>query len=621
MSDYLHKDLSGSAGSSSTSGQTGTPVSSPVPGVTATPIATPIVTPIATPISTPAAPPILTPIPTSIITPIAAPVTAAFATPTLISISTPVFHATKRMRIAFILTLFLSALIANFVFWSGFSLGFFITVVMAEAALFVILPKPASKKNFMVCLFLAGSVLALGATFFIYSDEMLAFIDFLTLVFLFFVQLLVYSETIPYDWDHPLFFLELLVSPFIRPFIGIPSLIKVGRSLVSKKASSLDSTAAKRKSAGIRILIGLLIAFPVMIVVILLLSSADAAFKMIFQSFLEFMSDISSEEIMFTVFLTAFCFPFVFSLFFSYVNKWKDPSLSKDPSVTQSKKVQLDSIVAATFLSCVNILYGIFTFVQFSMIFGAFQLALPENTTYAQYARQGFFQLAAITSLNLVFVVLAVLFTQRHSISGKIVRVLSLLLILFTFVQLASAAYRMKMYIDVFSLSKLRVLVSIFMGLIALLLLWASIKEFFPKFCFLKAGVLTAILVLLFTNFINTNALIARYNTARYFDADIVPSASDGAGNESDFENIDAGYLTGGLSLDSIFYIIPLMDVPDRQIAESVKRSLLETYAFQLKDYDRGDWRRFSLSRQKAGKVIEDYFGDKLESELARISP
>ena len=522
------------------------------------------------------------------------------------------------------MALFLSALIANFVFWSGFALSFFITVAVGEAALFLILPKPAAKKTWLASLFFAGSVLALGATFFLYSDGMLAVIDFLALVFLFFLQLLLYSEALPYDWDHPLFFIELLLSPLVRPFIAIPSLFKVAKSFSSKKALQTDSAAGKRKSAGIKILIGLLIAFPVMIIVILLLSSADPAFRMIFQSFLEFVSNVSSEEIVFTVFFTIFCFPFVFSLFFSYLTKWKEASILKEASAVPKNNFQLDSIVVATFLSCVNILYAVFAFVQFSMIFGAFKLALPGNTTYAQYARQGFFQLAAIAALNLFFVVLAVLFTQRRSISGKIVRILSVLLIVFTFIQLASAAYRMKMYIDVFSLSKLRVLVSIFMGLIALLLLLSLIKEFFPRFRFFKASLLAAVLVLLFTNFINTNAMIAKYNTDRYLENAIIPDATESSADSADKNPdpfaFDANYLMHGLSVDSIANIIPLMGAKDPWIAESFRKSLLNTYKYQLKDYNHGDWRRLSLSKENAKMAIEAYFGNTLDAELAKIN-
>jgi len=546
---------------------------------------------------------------------------------------------TRKMKLTFIIILFLSVLTANFVFLNGLALGFFITVVAAQAVLFIVLPKPASQKAFAVCVFFAVSIIGLGATFFLYSDTLLAVLDFFVLIFLFFLQLLLYSEALPYDWDSPGFFIELLLSPFIRPFIAIPSLFKVAKAFSFKKSEQKDLSLAKRKSVAVKILLGLLIALPVMILVILLLSSADPVFKMIFRSILDFISIVTAEEIVSTLFLAVFCFPFIFSLFYTYLTKWKDASISKELPSGQTARFHLDSVVVATFLFCVNILYGIFAFVQFSALFGAFNMTLPENITYAEYARQGFFQLAAIAFINLVFVVLSVLFTQRQSVSGTVVRVLSVLLVLFTFVQLASAAYRMKMYIDVFSLSKLRVLVSIFMGLIALLLLLALIKEFFPTFKFLKSCMIAAVLVLLFTNYINTNAWIAKYNTTRYFENaarishseslqksvsdssdDFSADSSTGLSDEyAGASRIDTGYLVNELSFDSIPYMIPLLEAKDPNVASSVKKSLLDIYRYQLKDYDSKNWRRFSLSKESAKKAIETYFGNSLNTGSEKI--
>jgi len=434
---------------------------------------------------------------------------------------------TKRMKFTLISTLVLSALVANFVLWSGFALGFFITVIVSQIAVFTILPKPNSKKIFSFCLFLSASIIGLGLTYFLYSDTLLAVVDFFVLIFLIFLQLLIYSETTAFDWDQPGFIAELFISPFARPFVSMSSISKVGRAFKSNKNEGVESSSAKRVSVGLKILLGLLMALPVMVLVILLLSSADVVFKMIFNSFIQFISSVSAAEIIFTVIFTGICFPFVFSLFFSYLTKWKDSSISKQFSIkTDKKEFSLDSVVVATFLFCVNILYAVFAYVQFSTLFGAFQSALPQNITYAEYARQGFFQLVAIASINLVFVILSVLLTRRNSISGIIVRIMSILLIAFTFVMLASAGYRMKMYIEVFSLSKLRVLVSIFMGLIAILLLLALIKEFSIKFKFFKASIIASILVLLFTNFINTNAFIAKYNTEQYLNKEATGNSS-----------------------------------------------------------------------------------------------
>ncbi len=435
--------------------------------------------------------------------------------------------------------------------------------------------------------------------------------------------MLLYSEALPFEWDSPAFFVEWILTPFVRPFISIASVWKVGKSFVSKKAVQTDPIATRRKSAFLKILIGLLIALPVMAVIILLLSSADPLFRNIFRSIVEFIDLATAQEAFTTIVLAVLCFPFVCSVLLSCLTRWK---LQPDPKITDGAEgphFRLDSVILSTVLGCVNVLYAIFTAVQFSALFGAFSMTLPDGLTYAQYARQGFFQLCAVAFLNLVMVVLSVLFMQRRGVSGKIAQILSLLMIFFTFVLMVSAGYRMKMYIDVYALSKLRVLVCIFMVLIAILLVLALIKAFLPKFKFFKLAVIAAVLVLLFTNYINPNAQIARYNTGRYLEnklslGETPTSEDDGLANEKT-DGIDVRYLTDELSSDAIPWLLPLINAKDPAVASAVKERILEIYEYQLKDYGNGDWRRLNIGMETAKRAVEEYFGSRLEKELESV--
>ncbi|MHB1484618.1 MAG: DUF4153 domain-containing protein [Saccharofermentanales bacterium] len=518
-------------------------------------------------------------------------------------------QVTSKMKALFIAAIFVSVMIANFIFISGFALGFSVTVLVAEILIFAILPAPASRKTLILCIFLAISIVGLGATYTVFSDILLSTINFFVILLLLFFQLLLYSQALPYDWDRPEFILDLFIAPFIRPFISLPSLLKVGKAFLPRKKDQNETSAPTlsyiRKSIGLRILAGFLFAFPVMIIAVLLLSSADPVFKSIFDGIVDFLSKISFDEIVGTVVISAFCFPLLFSFMFTYLTKWNNGALLTEPLFTAGRKFSIDSIIAATFLFCVNILYAIFAYVQFTNLFFSFKNILPENLTYAQYVRQGFFQLAAITFINLLIIIVSLTLTKRKGVTGILVRIQSVLLIFFTFVQLASAVYRMKMYIDAYSLSKLRVFVSIFMGLIAILLILALLKEFMIKFRFLKVSVIISITVLLFTNYINVNALIADYNINRYLDENI---------------KIDTGYLINELSNDAIIYVIPLMDDNDAKLAKSVKFDILSAYSFDLSYYDNRDLRRYSYSKDMAKKAVENYFGGNLAKELEKFN-
>jgi hypothetical protein len=307
--------------------------------------------------------------------------------------------------------------------------------------------------------------------------------------------------------------------------------------------------------------------------------------------------------------------------------------------------------MAATFILCLNIVYGLFSFIQFGSLFGAFQNVLPKQITFAEYARQGFFQLSAVAFINILIVIISVLLVRRTGVSGVFVKIMSVLLVAFTFILLASAAYRMKMYIDVYSLSKLRVLVSLFMVLIGLLLIYSLIKEFLPGFKFVKFGFITAVLVLLVTNFLNVNALIAKYNTAQFInnpksEFNVVVSGvnkvsysstsnssngtsyetssnvngtnprgaredSDGASYKSRI--IDSDYLIFELSYDAIPEILVLLDAKDPEFALNISGSLVNLYKNQLRDYSADNWKSYNLSKERAKSAIEARLGDKIK--------
>ena len=58
--------------------------------------------------------------------------------------------------------------------------------------------------------------------------------------------------------------------------------------------------------------------------------------------------------------------------------------------------------------------------VSYTHLFGLFlgKMQLPEGYTYAQYAREGFFQLLAVSILNLILV-LAVSYTHLAQVNGR----------------------------------------------------------------------------------------------------------------------------------------------------------------------------------------------------------
>ncbi|NBH72914.1 DUF4173 domain-containing protein [Clostridiaceae bacterium] len=125
----------------------------------------------------------------------------------------------------------------------------------------------------------------------------------------------------------------------------------------------------------------------------------------------------------------------------------------------------LHPAIAITCLSSISLVYLLFCAIQVFYLFLG-RGSLPEGYTYASYARQGFFQLLWVASFNLAMVLCCLKYVRPH----KCLRLLLTLVCLCTFIMLASAAYRMLLYVQQYHLTYLRVLVLWFLALLFVLM-------------------------------------------------------------------------------------------------------------------------------------------------------
>ncbi|MGW7477563.1 DUF4153 domain-containing protein [Nonomuraea muscovyensis] len=141
-------------------------------------------------------------------------------------------------------------------------------------------------------------------------------------------------------------------------------------------------------------------------------------------------------------------------------------------------KVSLSGPVWKLPLTAVNLLFGAFVAVQITALFGGDTLVLQtRGLTYAEYARQGFFQLVVVSVfvLGIVGVAGGVLRTGRRD-RWVLAGLLGLLCAL-TMVVLVSALHRLHLYTAAYGLSRLRVSVEAtvwWLGAVFLLVLLAG---------------------------------------------------------------------------------------------------------------------------------------------------
>lgn len=436
-----------------------------------------------------------------------------------------------------------SAALVGLFLRGGWGLGLALAVLAVEAGLWLYLggvrkrsgallsPAHMDRSKRLLLVFLTAVVIFLGSTYYFYANMMLHVVNFPVILYLLIVQSLLMTGSSDRDWDEPLFWVESGLAALVRPFASLPRLgWMAGRAFGLKK----DAAAAEGEPAvnpanrpgrllG-QILLGVLLAVPVLLIAGSLLASADAVFSRFFADFIQYWRNLSIKERLFDLALTLVLFPFIFSYLESCRSRWQLLPRRKDPAeLPQSqpalshreRSLNMSPVTLISFLSSVNLLYILFAIIQVAYLTGAFQFILPDGMTYAEYARNGFFELAGIAPINVLLILLAVKGAGRQGLAGRILRVQSLLLVAGSFVQWLSAIFRMQMYIRAYDLTLMRFFVSAFMILMAVVFVLLVIKEFRPSFAFFKAAAIAAVLSLVILNAVDADTRIARFNIDR----------------------------------------------------------------------------------------------------------
>lgn len=178
-----------------------------------------------------------------------------------------------------------------------------------------------------------------------------------------------------------------------------------------------------------------------------------------------------------------------------------------------------------TALTLLDLLFAGFVLVQITILFAGHRYVLAtQGVTYAEYARQGFFQLLAVGALTLAVIAGAVRWARREgSRDTVLLRLLLGVLSLLTLVILASALRRLNLYEDAYGLTQLRFLVHatiLWMAGIFVLLLTAGATmrtAWLPR----VAVLFTATAILVFT-LINPDGVVAEHNVRRFQETELL---------------------------------------------------------------------------------------------------
>lgn len=291
------------------------------------------------------------------------------------------------------------------------------------------------------------------------------------------------------------FFFELferITAPFLKitmPFEWIYE-IKSGKGMIIKRfliATVLSIVSVGALSA--------------------VLSSADMVFlhgvENITDSFSKILSFEVVMKIIFGIIVGLYLFGIVCTSFEEYEIEEEEYSIKGDV------------LIIGTVLLSVLVVYTIFVVIQFKYLFSGANLPYGLNVT--EYARKGFFELLALSGVNVAIIILVTNITKH--LSGKkllFIKGVNTYLCTVTVVLLASSFYRMWMYNETDGLTRLRFQVFGFLifEFIGLLITFFYIAK--PRFNIVLVYSAIALFYYLVLNVVPMDAYIAKNQTDRF---------------------------------------------------------------------------------------------------------
>jgi hypothetical protein len=328
-----------------------------------------------------------------------------------------------------------------------------------------------------------------------------------------------------------------------------------------------------RKSVGV--LLGLVLAFPPLLIFGGLFMGSDAVFR----SFaLRFLRTVPSHVLM-TIFI-AYCVS-------GYL---RGLLLGKTQSLTTARRqlpVSLGAIESGVMLGLLDLLFLAFVAVQVRYFFsGSALVQTTTGLTYAEYARRGFFGLVIAAALVLPFLLFVHWLLRPDDVHGqRWFGRLAGVQIALLFIIMASALQRMRLYEAEYGLSEQRLYPTACMGWLAIVFVWfclTVLRGRRERFAF--GAVVAGFLLVAALQVLNPDALIARTNLARAQAGRI----------------FDARY-AANLSADATPDLVAGLPTLNAQDRCTVATRLLERWT----PPENPDWRSFSYSRTRAWRAIK----------------
>jgi hypothetical protein len=231
----------------------------------------------------------------------------------------------------------------------------------------------------------------------------------------------------------------------------------------------------------------------------------------------------------------------------------------------------------------------LFSGIQIIYLFANRLFVLPQEYTFSEYARRGFFELLTVTVINIgLMLICSAVFRE-----SKVLRTILTGITICTYIMIISATYRMLLYIGAYHLTLLRLFVLLFLFIDTLLLAGVITSQYRREFPLFRYCVAVVTVCYLIFSFARPDYWIAAYQTSHMevLDAE------------------DITYLTLDLSFDAAPIVLPLLYNQENWSVtiESSDKAAYDRYVSwdMLQEYTKQYYEKIDSARGKRG--IRDF--------------
>ncbi|MBQ8404147.1 MAG: DUF4173 domain-containing protein [Clostridia bacterium] len=286
--------------------------------------------------------------------------------------------------------------------------------------------------------------------------------------------------------------------------------------------AAFSGKAAKTSGkAVLKVLGGVFVALVPTLIVGLLLSY-DKGFNELMGKIFDFnFGDIFSH--IFSILFGLLIGTYAFGLYISSLDKKSFGAVTAESCEEGTKKMRIAPALSVA-AACVPMLfiYVVFFISQWKYYVSGFTGVLPEEFSYAEYAREGFFQLCTVAFINLAVIICISLFMRRKTEKAPVLlKVLTIVYSVFTLVLISTALSKMFMYIESYGLTQKRVYSTCMMLVLAVLFVLLILKQFVPKIATVAFSLVASLALFAVLALGNVDGIIASYNVDRYIDGSL----------------------------------------------------------------------------------------------------